>query len=871
MRISWNWLGQYVPLDDLTPEDVAARLTQAGLEVEALLRQGGTFEGVQLGCVMSVAPHPNADRLRLVTVDVGADDGAPLQVVCGAPNVRPDLWIAFAPLGAQVFSPKQGDMFVLRPTKIRGVVSEGMVCSLEELGLGEMFTNTEDGIWPIDAALLAPGACAGQPLREALALTPDTILVATPTVNRGDLMALTEVAREVAALFQREWRPPMPPHLHVAPGAPAYSVRLPEPDLCPSYGALLLNNIQPGPTPAWMVRCLQAAGMRSINVVVDITNFVMLELGQPLHAFDRNALGFAGELSVRRAMPGETLTTLDGLARALTPETVVVTMNNKPVALAGVFGGLETQVTENTTSIVLESAWFSPVATRRSARSLALRTEASARFERGVDPDNWRRALARAAQLFQQHTGAQVVSLAEATLVKQRAAASSPASETRIALRYSRLREVLGASLSKEAVNQALKRLGFMLHAGPPDADTVLVVPPSHRLQDVQREIDLIEEIYRTIGQCDVLPTLPTRTLAGHLSPTKRRHRLLHTALQAVGLQEVNTPSLVGLGLSERTGFAPPQQPVQALRSHSAEFTLLRQTLLPNLVEVAQWHLAQGIQRVWIYESGKRYVRQAKASPDALDAKDNGVAEAPVLAVLLMGDAAAHQWPGAPTTDFYTLKGMAGHMAAAWNLSLRFLAPKEAPPPDGQWLLDTYGAQAFHPGQTALVYQLHGAQGPLTRLGVLAQWHPAQAALLKCPADLPVFLMEWQLPEGLRFTCDASSEPAVEVFQAVRHPSAFPTVARDFAFCLAEAVSHQEVLDAIQAWQLAHADLGLLLRDVALFDLYRGPHVPEGQRSLAYRFTLQSDTETLTDSVVEAVMASLRQWLCDKLAVSFRA
>jgi phenylalanyl-tRNA synthetase beta chain len=828
MLISLEWLNQYVNLDGLSPHAIAEALTNSGLEVESIEQTGGQFSGVVVGKITAVDPHPNADKLRLVTVDLKSET---TQVVCGAPNVRQGLLIAFAKLGGQVLNRKDGSVFTLAAAKIRGVESCGMICSLDELGLTEQYPATEDGIWPLNGVV--DESTLGQDLKEALKLESDTVLDVAPTANRGDLMSVVGVAREVAALFDRELHLPTVPHRSGGSQPNPIKIVLPDASVCQYYVGAMLAKVKMGPSPDWMVRRLQAAGVRAINNVVDITNYVMLETGQPLHAFDQLKLGLAGEVGVRRAHPEETLTTLDEVERTLSDQTVVITMNDRPVALAGVMGGYDTEIDDHSTQVFLESAYFTPVSNRRSAKSVGLRTEASARFERGVDPGACRTALLRAIDLLKDHAGAELHHISEASHLEMK--------DMEVGLRFKRLDTLLGIAIDHETVSRILRKLGFLLKPAK-DHDRMMVAVPTFRQHDVSREIDLIEEVIRIYGYDKIPYTLPEKTVS---VPRSLRRTLLNKVsrvMNGAGLQEVVSSSLIGDALLEKTGFSiDASQAVRVTNSHSEEHTLLRQSLLPNLLEIAKFNQAQGVEQVWIFELGRAYFKKGKPS-----VKHSGVAEKLHLSGLLLGDHHHGGWHQKAPTDFYTLKGLLENLL------------NEILPTAAQVQYETEkGQRHLHPGKSArLVLSSPKGQSHNVLLGYAGQLHPVLQEKLKFRQ--PVFVFELEM-EPLYKT--------LKQFTRELKPlriSAYPSVKRDMAFSAPETLSHQEILNIIQAVDMSH------IRHVELFDEYRGEQLGEGQRSLAYRVTLQSDDATLTDAQIDQVMSTVKKRLADSAPVQFR-
>jgi phenylalanyl-tRNA synthetase beta chain len=873
MRLSYNWLASLVSLAQQTPEKVAADLIACGLEIEGELESvGPAFSGVNVALVKALAPHPNADKLRLATVSLGAA-AAELQVVCGAKNLKEGQLIAFAQLGAKVFSPKQNEWFTLVPTQIRGVESAGMICSLGELALEAQFTAPEEeGIWPLNALLT--DSAIGLPLAEALGLKQDTLLHSAPTANRGDLMAYVGVARELAALYDETVSLPSLGQALPEPATgslKSLTLSEPSPELCPFYSALLVENVKIGASPEWMVQRLQASGLKTINNVVDITNYVMLELGQPLHAFDRSKLlpsqtseqvTLEQMISVRRAKTGETLLTLENQERTLSEEALVITCNDVPVALAGVMGGLSSAIDEQTQTVVLECAFFPAALVRKSARSVGLRSESSARFERGVDRAAALQALQRAAFLLTEHAGATVTGLLSV--------GSTGVERKTIALSLERLSRLAGCSYEAVQVEKTLAALGFVLQKQE-DA-SYLVDVPSYRQNDVSQEADLIEEVLRIQGYASVPATLPVMAVAPASSARQNWLQALHTTLRGLGLQEVSTASLVGPAWLE--GWGMPLEThleVAVANSHSQEHTHMRQRLLPSLLEVAKHNLLNSQSAVWIYELGRTYFKRGPASK-----KQSGVQEALRLAGFLTGQQGAPTWHQGAAASFYTAKGTLESLMT----SLGFLqeaqvqeAPQaktqtkssplayrfETPTPEAKSYSGFKLHEGFHPGQCAVLVWADTGK-PFAAVGTL---HPRQSKQLKNKAPMLGFELD---AETLWKRCQTSLNQQPQPVSI----SAFQPSERDMAVLVPDSVSYGQLLQALQALKATDATASETLASIALFDVYEGEHVPKGSRSLALRLRFQAMDKTLTDKEVDGAMAHLKTGLQAALPVSFR-
>ncbi|MEB3286316.1 MAG: phenylalanine--tRNA ligase subunit beta [Vampirovibrionales bacterium] len=827
MKISLEWLSQYVDIKGLSPEAIADALTRSGLEVEAIDKVGAAFNNVVVAKCIKLEAHPNADKLRLATVDIGTEQ---IRVVCGAKNLAEGMLIAFAKDGAQVINRKDGTPFTLGKANIRGVDSVGMVCSLDELGLQDLYPKEQEahsGIWPIQD--YANESQLGEDLAVVLGLDSDRVLHTAPTANRGDQMSMIGVAREVAALFDRKLTLPEIPKYEAKAKQPSIKIELKDPDVCAYYGGLMLDNSKAVASPEWLKRRVEAAGTRSINVIVDVTNYVMLEMGQPLHAFDRDKFE-AGEIliSVRRAVADERFTTLDDTEHKLTADSVLITLNDKPVALAGVMGGQNTQISDDSKNLLLEAAYFPPASNRKNAKSVGIRTESSARFERGVDRYNTQQALFRAAQLMEELTGATPTGLTQSEPLK-------PELPT-LALRLARIEQVIGLSIPKERVQSILEKLGFLVNA---QADTWQVTVPSWRLDDVTREIDLIEEVIRIYGYDEVPYTLPKKAQPVPFSLRQDFIDRVQECLHASGCLQVMTSSLIGHQLLEKTGFSLDQkQLITVLNSHSADHTLMRQSLAPSLLEVARHNQAQGISDVWIYELGKTYFKVAKPG-----FKQTGVSEKLNLGILLCGQPQQGQWnPSVKTdkTDFYLLKGTVENLLH--RLFGKFL-PVLSFSPETE-------LNHLHPGKAAQIL-LEGKP-----VGVFGELHPLKQSALKLRQ--PVYVAELNLE--LIFKRYKQALQAPEPVQL----SPYPAVDRDMALLAKAGVTHQQILETVRGLQ------NPLLQSVTLFDEYKGDKLPEGARSLAYRMTFQSNEGTLSDQQIEAAVNAIKAKLSEKLPVELR-
>ncbi len=806
MRVSFNWLRELIDIS-LGPEEVADLLTGAGFEVEGIEDRRTWAAGVVLGHVISCEPHPGADRLRVCQVDLGQD--APATIVCGASNVQCGQYVAAATPGT--YLPWAGGL-TIRPTKLRGVRSEGMICSLAELGLAK----ESSGIYVFSPEGLPP---VGSDARPLLGLD-DLVLEVVSTANRADTLSMVGLAREVAALTGAPLHLPTPPA--TSPPAGMLEVQLPEPAACPAYRATLLEQVQVAPSPPWLQHRLQAAGIRTINNVVDITNYVLLEWGQPLHGFDWDRLekvagGKPVKIEVRFAQPGETLQTLDGQERSLNPLNLVISATDQPVALAGLMGGAATEIHNHTTRVLLEAAVFEGAVIRRSARSQGLRTEASARYERGVNEAALDLACRRALQLLQTLTGA----------VLKAQSPPHPAfpipSPPPLGLRLGRLQQILGPTsqgepLGPATVEQVLTALSCTLSPGP-EPDSWSVVVPPYRRRDLEREIDLIEEVARVYGYDNFADTLPQETTIGGLSPDQEHLRRIRQVLRGAGLTE-----LVHYSLTK-----PTPDTVVIVNPLLADYAALRHELLPGLIEAYQFNLEQDNRHLNGFEIGRVF----QAGPDQLG-------EYLHLGGIVGGDPRPNRWPSSgqeqPLT-WFEAKGILDGVFEALNC---LVSHRQTTAP---WL---------HPGRTSALWLGN------TRLGVFGQLHPQ----VRQDRGLPAAVYGFELCLAPLLECLQQPDHLTPWFRAF---STYPASERDIAFFVPLDVSVGEVQAEIE--QVGRD----LLERAYLFDEYRGEAAPPGQRSLAFRLVYRSPDRTLTDGDVDPVQTRIRQALVQKFAAQLRS
>jgi phenylalanyl-tRNA synthetase beta chain len=820
MRISLNWLRELVePALTLSPEELAETLTLAGFEVEDIEDRNSWASGVVVGRVQTCTPHPNADKLSVTIVDIGSE---PLQIVCGAANVRADIYVAVATVGT--YLPKVD--LKIRPAKLRGVRSVGMICSLAEVGLAK----ESAGIHIFAEVNEATSSLfkVGSDVRPLLGLN-DVILDLTATANRADALSMVGVAREVAALTGVSVKLPIVPKVEKPSVEGRLKLKVSATTANPTYIGTVISQIKVAPSPAWLQQRLQGAGVRPINNVVDVTNYVLLEWGQPLHAFDSDRLqavagGDSLTMGVRFAETGESVQTLDGQNRTLSTQNLLITANDKPVAVAGVMGGSETEVHEGTKNLVLEAALFDSAAIRRSARSLGLRSEASARYERGVNSVELEIACDRALNLLQEITGGVI----EAQVIVD----TRPNLETfsrSIELRLDRVNQLLGpvdlgettGELTAEQMQQILIALGCVVTPNQNEARVWTVKVPPYRHRDLEREIDLIEEIGRVYGYNRFCDTLPEKTEPGYLSLEQQLRRQIREAFRATGLTELIHYSLVKPGEDRQIVLANPL---------FVEYSALRIDLLSGLIAAFEHNQSQGNQPLNGFEIGRIFWQD-----------EEGLAEAEELAGILGGDPSLGKWTRGGKSlplDWFEAKGLLERVFQRLGLKVEYQ-------PNHQ-------DSRLHPGRTASLW----LQG--NRLGTFGQLHPQ----LRKEKDLPDAVYAFEL--YLDVLVDGVDVELVSKHQ-FKNYSTYPATDRDIAFFASTEISVAELLKVIS---LAG---GEILESVQLFDEYRGENVPKGQRSLAFRLIYRAGDRTLTDVEVEPVHQKVRESLIEKFSVNLRS
>lgn len=825
MQVSLNWLNEFVDLSNVEASQIAHELTMSGLEVESVEDVKPSFTNIKTVKIEKIDAHPNSDRLHLVTVNTGSGLKT---VVCGAQNIQEGQDVPYASVGSQVLDRKTGEMFTLTPAVIRGVESQGMLCSADELGVSERNYQEEDGILVLNR--IFPDVELGKDVKDVLGFEKDTVIDVAPTANRGDQMSVIGVARELSSLFNTPLKF-NPVECTKDLTTDKFKVEIKDKDVCKYYSIALLKNIKIKSSPDWMQKRLIASGVRAINNVVDITNYVMLEYGCPLHAFDADKLD--GYLCVRRAEEGEKLVTLDEVERTLTTDSVLIATKDKGVCLGGVFGGANSEIDDNTTSLALEAAYFTPATNRKSARSAGYRSEASARFERGIDIEAVKPALMRAMQLLVEYADAEVVGVVED--------GENKLEPLEITLRYPQIKRILGCEIASDRCDNILENLGFKKLGGNAAAAKFLV--PSFRAYDVTREIDLIEEIARINGYDKISPTLPAKAQTPTITLEEKVIKRIHELLLSAGLNEIQTSSLIGKPMLDKFKIGyDDENAVKVLNAASEDYSMLRQTLSASVLNCMKYNFDNGQKNFWAYEIGKTYIKTSPA-----DEKNTGVKETRVLEGVLTGEVQNSKWQIKTSTDFYAVKGIMENIFNDLEVSRRI---KLAPLEETELAKDN---NILHPYRTAVVMLLGKKPQPI---GYFGQVHPTLIDKLKLNQD--AFLFNLNLTELI--------SAVKETVPRFKHLPQFPEVRRDIAFIINDDVTFEDIQKVIKSSVKQN-----IFKGSEIFDVYQGEHVEDGFKSVAFRIKMQDENATLTDEIIEQQMTSVREKLQKTYAqISFR-
>ncbi|PAD63892.1 phenylalanine--tRNA ligase subunit beta [Bacillus siamensis] len=786
MFVSYKWLEDYVDLQGIDPAVLAEKITRAGIEVEGIEYKGEGVKGVVIGHVLEREQHPNADKLNKCLVDIGAEE--PVQIICGAPNVDKGQKVAVATVGAVL----PGN-FKIKKAKLRGEASHGMICSLQELGIESKLVAKEyaEGIFvfPNDAETGADAMAALQ--------LDDAILELGLTPNRADAMNMLGVAYEVAAILGTEVKLPETSYEKAAEkAADAVSVKIEDTQVNPHYAAKIIKNVKIGPSPLWMQTKLMNAGIRPHNNVVDITNFVLLEYGQPLHAFDYDRFG-SKEVVVRKAAENETIVTLDEQERKLSSSHLVITNGEKAQAVAGVMGGAESEVREDTTAILLEAAYFDGQTVRKASRDLGLRSEASARYEKGIDPARVLLAAERACSLIQAYAGGEVLS---GTVEENHLEIEA----NNIHVSVDKVNAVLGMTITKEEIISIYKRLGFAVG----EAKDVLVVTVPSRRGDIKIEEDLIEEAARLYGYDNIPSTLPeTAGTTGGLTPYQAKRRKVRRFLEGAGLSQATTYSLTNDKKAAAFAIEKSFNTMLALPM-SEERSILRHSLVPNLLEAVSYNLARQTDSVALYETGSVFLTKEENTKPV---------EKERVAGAVTGLWRKNLWQGEKKpVDFFVVKGIVEGLLHQLNVSdrIEFVQSER---------------KNMHPGRTANIL-LNGSLA-----GFIGQVHPAMEKELDIK-ETYVFELD------LHALLTEETEPVV--YTAIPK---YPSVTRDIALVADKTVTSGQ-LEAV----IKEAG-GALLKEVTVFDVYEGEHMEEGKKSVAFSLQYVNPEQTLTEEEVTKV------------------
>ncbi|GBU97772.1 TPA: phenylalanine--tRNA ligase subunit beta [Staphylococcus aureus] len=798
MLISNEWLKEYVTIDD-SVSNLAERITRTGIEVDDLIDYTKDIKNLVVGFVKSKEKHPDADKLNVCQVDIGEDE--PVQIVCGAPNVDAGQYVIVAKVGGRL----PGGIKIKR-AKLRGERSEGMICSLQEIGISSNYVpkTFESGIYVFSEAQV-PGTDALQAL-----YLDDQVMEFDLTPNRADALSMIGTAYEVAALYNTKMTKPETTSNELELSAnDELTVTIENEDKVPYYSARVVHDVTIEPSPIWMQARLIKAGIRPINNVVDISNYVLLEYGQPLHMFDQDAIG-SQQIVVRQANEGEKMTTLDDTERELLTSDIVITNGQTPIALAGVMGGDFSEVKEQTSNIVIEGAIFDPVSIRHTSRRLNLRSESSSRFEKGIATEFVDEAVDRACYLLQTYANGKVL--------KDRVSSGELGEFiTPIDITADKINRTIGFDLSQNDIVTIFNQLGFDTEIND---DVITVLVPSRR-KDITIKEDLIEEVARIYGYDDIPSTLPVfdKVTSGQLTDRQYKTRMVKEVLEGAGLDQAITYSLVSK--EDATAFSMQQrQTIDLLMPMSEAHASLRQSLLPHLIEAASYNVARKNKDVKLFEIGNVFFANGEGElPDQVE----------YLSGILTGDYVVNQWQGKKeTVDFYLAKGVVDRVSEKLNLEFSYRRAD---------------IDGLHPGRTAEILLENKV------VGFIGELHPTLAA-------------DNDLKRTYVFELNFDALMAVSVGYINYQPiPRFPGMSRDIALEVDQNIPAADLLSTI------HAHGGNILKDTLVFDVYQGEHLEKGKKSIAIRLNYLDTEETLTDERVSKVQAEIEAALIEQGAV----
>lgn len=803
MFVSYKWLEDYVDLSGVSANELAEKITKSGIEVEGVEVLNEGMKGIVIGHVLKCEDHPNSDHLHKCLVDIGEE--SPVQIICGARNVAQGQKVAVAKVGAVL----PGN-FKIKKAKLRGEESNGMICSLQELGIESKVVAKEysEGIF-VFSADAEVGA-------DALALLnrDDQVLELSLTPNRADCLSMLGVAYEVAAILNREVKFPETNLQPIQEKASDYiKVTVEAKEDNPLYNATVIKNVKIGPSPLWMQTRLMAAGIRPHNNVVDITNYILLEYGQPLHAFDYDCLG-SKEILIRRAQDGETIVTLDDSKRTLTSEHLVITNGKEPVALAGVMGGANSEVSAETTTVLLEAAYFTGAVVRKASKDHGLRSEASNRYEKGVDPNRVRAAGKRAAYLMAKYAGGEVLegSVEVDTLTIEPAV---------IAITLEKINRVLGTAISMAKVKEIFDRLQF---AAAVEQETITVTAPTRR-GDIKIEEDLIEEVARLYGYDNIPKTLPVgEATPGRLTAYQNKRRVVRQILEGAGLYQAVTYTLTSEDKAAQY-VLEKREAIRLAMPMSEEHSMLRLSIIPQLLEVLKYNSARQNDSLAVYETGAVFLANGKnVQPE----------EQEHLAAAMTGLWLNHSWQGEKKpVDFFVIKGVLEGLFEKLGISKQIGYTRA-------------NVEGMHPGRTADIL-LNGE-----RIGFVGQIHPKVQKELDLK-DTLVFELNLK----------AALAAAVEPLQYTVIPR-FPSITRDIAL----AADKETVSGTLKEIILAAGEP--LLQEAYVFDLYEGERMEAGKKSIAFSLKYAAPERTLTDEEVTKVHEKVLKALEEKAGAVLR-
>ncbi|HEI7352947.1 TPA: phenylalanine--tRNA ligase subunit beta [Staphylococcus aureus] len=798
MLISNEWLKEYVTIDD-SVSNLAERITRTGIEVDDLIDYTKDIKNLVVGFVKSKEKHPDADKLNVCQVDIGEDE--PVQIVCGAPNVDAGQYVIVAKVGGRL----PGGIKIKR-AKLRGERSEGMICSLQEIGISSNYIpkSFESGIYVFSESQV-PGTDALQAL-----YLDDQVMEFDLTPNRADALSMIGTAYEVAALYNTKMTKPETTSNELELSAnDELTVTIENEDKVPYYSARVVHDVTIEPSPIWMQARLIKAGIRPINNVVDISNYVLLEYGQPLHMFDQDAIG-SQQIVVRQANEGEKMTTLDDTERKLLTSDIVITNGQTPIALAGVMGGDFSEVKEHTSNIVIEGAIFDSVSIRHTSRRLNLRSESSSRFEKGIATEFVDEAVDRACYLLQTYANGKVL--------KDRVSSGElGAFITPIDITADKINRTIGFDLSQNDIVTIFNQLGFDTEIN----DDVITVQVPSRRKDITIKEDLIEEVARIYGYDDIPSTLPVfeKVTSGQLTDRQYKTRMVKEVLEGAGLDQAITYSLVSK--EDATAFAMQQrQTIDLLMPMSEAHASLRQSLLPHLIEAASYNVARKNKDVKLFEIGNVFFANGEGElPDQVE----------YLSGILTGDYVVNQWQGKKeTVDFYLAKGIVDRVSEKLNLEFSYRRAD---------------IDGLHPGRTAEILLENKV------VGFIGELHPTLAA-------------DNDLKRTYVFELNFDALMAVSVGYINYQPiPRFPGMSRDIALEVNQNIPAADLLSTI------HAHGGNILKDTLVFDVYQGEHLEKGKKSIAIRLNYLDTEETLTDERVSKVQAEIEAALIEQGAV----